>query len=248
MKFVVIGGTGLIGSKLVTKLTEQGHTASAASPRTGVNTLTGEGLAHALDGADVVVDVADSPSFAEQDVMHFFQTSTSNQLKLEKEAGVGVHVALSVVGADRLPEGSYLRAKVAQEKLIVDSGRPYSLVRATQFFEFVSRIADAQTVDGVVRVPPGSMQPMAADDVVDVLARLAAGAPLNATHEVGGPDPFPMSELIRLAFAASGDTRPIVADPAARYFGALIEGNELIPGEGAELAPTRFEEWLTASS
>jgi len=248
MKFVVIGGTGLIGSKLVTKLTQQGHTASAASPRTGVNTLTGEGLAQALDGADVVVDVADSPSFAEQDVMHFFQTSTSNQLKLEKEAGVGVHVALSVVGADRLPEGSYLRAKVAQEKLIVDSGRPYSLVRATQFFEFVSRIADAQTVDGVVRVPPGSMQPMAANDVVDVLARVAAGAPLNATHEVGGPEPFPMAELIRLAFAASGDTRPIAADPAARYFGAVIEGNELIPGEGAELAPTRFEEWLTASS
>jgi len=248
MKFVVIGGTGLIGSRLVTKLTQQGHTASAASPRTGVNTLTGEGLAQALDGADVVVDVADSPSFAEQDVMHFFQTSTSNQLRFEKEAAVGVHVALSVVGADRLPEGSYLRAKVAQEKLIVDSGRPYSLVRATQFFEFVSRIADAQTVDGLVRVPPGSMQPMAADDVVDVLARVAAGAPLNATHEVGGPEPFPMAELIRLAFAASGDTRPIVADPAARYFGALIEGDELIPGEGAELAPTRFEEWLTASS
>jgi uncharacterized protein YbjT (DUF2867 family) len=248
MKFVVIGGTGLIGSRLVAKLTQQGHAAAAASPSTGVNTLTGEGLAEILDGADAVVDLADSPSFAEQAVMDFFQTSTTNQLRFEREAGVGVHVALSVVGADRLPEGGYLRAKVAQEKLITDSGRPYSLVRATQFFEFVSRIADAQTVDGVVRVPLGSMQPMAADDVVDVLARVATGAPLNATHEVGGPEAFPMPELIRLAFAASGDTRPIVGDPAARYFGALIGGDELTPGDGAELAPTRFEDWLTASS
>ena len=248
MRIVVIGGTGLIGSRLVAKLTQQGHTAVAASPSTGVNALTGEGLAEILDGADAVIDVADSPSFAEQAVMDFFTTSTTNQLTFEKDAGVGLHVALSVVGADRLPEGSYLRAKVAQEKLIIDSGRPYSLVRATQFFEFVSRIADAQTVDGVVRVPPGAMQPMAADDVVAVLARVATGTPLNATHEVGGPESFPMAELIRRAFGASGDTRQIVADPAARYFGAVIEGDELIPSAGAELATTRFEAWLRASS
>jgi uncharacterized protein YbjT (DUF2867 family) len=248
MKFVIVGGTGLIGSKLVARLNQGGHAAVPASPRTGVNTVTGQGLAAALDGADAVVDLSDSPSFAEQAVMDFFQTSTSNQLKAEKDAGVGVHIALSVVGADRLPEGSYLRAKVAQEKLITESGDPFSIVRATQFFEFVPRIADAQTVDGVVRVPPGSMQPMAADDVVDALARVATGAPLNAIHEVGGPEPFAMPELIRLSFAASGDPRPIVTDPTARYFGALLTGNELIPGAGAELASTRFADWLTTSS
>ena len=248
MKFVVIGGTGLIGSRLVARLAREGHTAVPASPSTGVNTLTGDGLSEILDGADAVVDLSDSPSFSEQAVMDFFQTSTANQLKFEKDAGVGVHVALSVVGADRLPEGTYLRAKLAQEKVIIESGRPFSIVRATQFFEFVSRIADAQTVDGVVRVPLGSMQPMAADDVVDALARVATGAPLNATREVGGPEPFPMPELIRLAFAASGDTRPIVGDPTARYFGALLTGTELIPGEGAELASTRFQDWLTTSS
>jgi len=248
MKFIIVGGTGLIGSRLVAKLNQSGHAAVPASPRTGVNTLTGDGLGAALEGADAVVDLSDSPSFEERAVMDFFQTSTTNQLAAERDAGIGVHIALSVVGADRLPEGNYLRAKVAQETLIRESGRPFSLVRATQFFEFVSRIADAQTVDGVVRVPPGSMQPMAADDVVAALARVATGAPLNATHEVGGPEPFPMAELIRLAFAASGDTRPIVADPAARYFGALVPGDELLPGAGAELAPTRFADWLTASS
>jgi len=248
MKFIIIGGTGLIGSRLVAHLNQGGHTAVPASPSTGVNTLTGQGLGAALEGADVVVDVSDSPSFEEHAVMDFFQTSTTNQLTAEKDAGVGVHIALSVVGADRLPDGRYLRAKLAQETLIRQSGRPFSIVRATQFFEFVPGIADALTVDGVVRVPPGSMQPVAADDVVAELARVATGAPLNAVHEIGGPERFPMAELIRRSFAASGDTRSIVADSTARYFGALVPGDELLPGEGAELAPTRFADWLTASS
>jgi len=247
MKYVVIGGTGLIGSKLIEKLTQHGHHAVAASPNTGVNTLTGEGLAAVLRGADVVVDVSNSPSFADDAVMDFFQTSTRNQLLFEEEAGVGRHVALSIVGAERLPESGYLRAKVAQEQLIIDSGRPYSLLRATQFFEFVSQIADAATVDGVVHLPLGSLQPMAADDVVEALSRVAMAAPLNGTEEVGGPQAFPMPELIRLSLAARGDERTIVADPTARYFGALLPGNELVPGDGAELGRTRFADWLAAS-
>lgn len=247
MKFVIIGGTGLIGSKLIEKLTPHGHHVLAASPSTGVNTLTGEGLAAALRGADVVVDVSNSPSFADREVMDFFQTSTRTQLLFEEEAGVGHHVALSIVGAERLPESGYLRAKVAQEKLLVDSGRPYSILRATQFFEFVSRIADAATVDGEVRVPLGSLQPMAADDVVEALARVVVGAPSGGIRETGGPQPFPMPELVRLSLAATGDTRAVVADPTARYFGALLTGNELVPGEGAELGSIRFTDWLAAS-
>jgi len=248
MKVVVIGGTGLIGSRVSAKLTQAGHDAVAASPSTGVDTLTGEGLAEILAGVDAVIDVSDSPSFEAQAVMDFFQTSTRNQLRFEQDAGVGVHMALSVVGADRLPEGDYLRAKVAQEKLIADSGRPYSVLRATQFFEFVSRIADASTIDGVVRVPTGSMQPIAADDVVEALVEVATGAPLNAIREVGGPEPFPMPELMRLSLAATNDPRTVVGDPGARYFGTPLTGDELIPGPGAQLWPTRFEDWLTASS
>ncbi|HEY4153597.1 MAG TPA: SDR family oxidoreductase [Pseudolysinimonas sp.] len=248
MKFVVIGGTGLIGSKLIAKLRGRGHDAVSASPKSGVNTLTGEGLAAILTGADVVVDVSNSPSFADDAVMDFFQTSTRNQLQFEEEAGVGTHVALSIVGAERLPESGYLRAKVAQENLIIDSARPYSLLRATQFFEFVGQIADAATVGTEVRLPPGSLQPMAADDVVEALARLATAAALNGTREVGGPQPFAMPELVRLQFEARGDTRTIVSDPTARYFGALLTGTELVPAEGAELGQTRFEDWLTASS
>jgi len=247
MKFVIIGGTGLIGSKLIETLTPLGHQAFAASPSTGVNTLTGEGLAEALRGADVVVDVSNSPSFADREVMDFFQTSTRTQLRFEKDAGVGHHVALSIVGAERLPESGYLRAKVAQEKLLVESGRPYSILRATQFFEFVSRIADAATVDGEVRVPLGSLQPMAADDVVEALARVAVGTPSMGIRETGGPQPFPMPELMRLSLAATGDARTVVPDPTARYFGALLTGNELVPSEGAELGSIRFADWLDAS-
>jgi len=247
MKFVIIGGTGLIGSKLIENLTALGHDALAASPSTGVDTLTGEGLGVALRGADVVVDVSNSPSFADKEVMDFFQTSTRTQLKFEEEAGVGHHVALSIVGAERLPESGYLRAKVAQEKLLVDSGRPYSILRATQFYEFVSRIADAATVDGEVRLPLGSLQPMASDDVVRALGRVAVGAPLMGTRETGGPQPFPMPELIGMALTAAGDARTVIPDPEARYFGALLTGNELVPGEGAELGSIRFADWLAAS-
>lgn len=248
MRFVIIGGTGLIGSKLISTLSGRGHDAIAASPKSGVDTLTGEGLAAVLRGCDVVVDVSNSPSFADQAVMDFFQTSTRTQLKFEEQAGVGMHVALSIVGAERLPESGYLRAKVAQEKLIVGSGRPFSLLRATQFFEFVGQIADAATVDGEVRLPPGSLQPMAADDVVDALARVATAAALDGTREVGGPQAFAMPELVRMQLDARGDARRIVTDQTARYFGALLTGDELVPGAGAELGATRFADWLTASS
>ena len=247
MKIVVIGGTGLIGSKLIELLTPQGHEWFAASPRTGVNTLTGEGVAAALRGADVVVDVSNSPSFADQAVMDFFQTSTSNLLRAEEEAAVGHHVALSIVGADRAPDSGYLRAKVAQEKLIIESGRPYSIVRATQFYEFVSSIADAATVDGEVHVPLGSLQPMAADDVVQALARATVAPATMSRHEIGGPQAFTMPELMRLALTASGDPRTIVGDRKARYFGTLLNGTELCPADDAELSRTTFSEWLAAA-
>lgn len=246
MKIVVIGGTGLIGTGLIEQLTQDGHEAVAASPSTGVNSLTGEGLAAALHGADVVVDVTNSPSFEDQAVMDFFQTSTSTLLRAEEEAGVGHHVALSIVGADRAPDSGYLRAKVAQERLIIDSGRPYSIVRATQFFEFVSRIADSATVGGEVRVPRGSLQPMAADDVVHALAMATVAPATMGTHQIGGPRAIPMPELMQLSLTASGDPRTVVGDPEARYFGTLLTGKELCPGEGAELATTDFSEWLAA--
>lgn len=244
MKIVVIGGTGLIGSKVVELLTEHGHEAIAASPNSGVNTITGEGLAEVLNGADVVVDVSNSPSFADDDVLEFFTTSTSNLLAAEREAGVGHHVALSVVGADRLPSGGYLRAKVAQEKLIAESGRPYSIVRATQFYEFAGRIADEATVDGTARLSTGMMQPMAAADVSAAVARVAAGEPLNRIVEIGGPEPIAMDEFVRTGLAAKGDTRTVVADPEAQYFGTRLSGSELVPGPDAQLSTTTFGDWL----
>src|SRR5687768_7687135 len=198
MKIVVIGGTGLIGSKLVTKLSSFGHEAVAAAPNTGVNTLTGEGLAEVLKGSQVVVDVSNSPSFEDEAVMDFFQTSTRNLLSYEATAGVGHHVALSIVGSDRLPDSGYMRAKVAQEKLIKESSIPYSIVRATQFFEFVNRIADSFTDSNTVRVPPVSFQPMAADDVASAVCRAAMGSPFNGTIEIAGPEDFRFDELIRL--------------------------------------------------
>jgi uncharacterized protein YbjT (DUF2867 family) len=244
MKIVVIGGSGLIGSKLVTKLREHGHEAVAASPDSGVNTLTGEGLAGVLQGASVVVDVSNSPSFEEAAVMEFFTTSTRNLLKHEAEAGVTHHVALSVVGAERIPGSPYFRAKNAQEKLIKESGIPYSIVHATQFFEFVKRIADDATDGTTVRLPPVLFQPMAADDVAKAVGRVAVGAPVNGTVEVAGPQQYRFDELIRQGLRARNDPREVVADPHARYFGAELDEHSLVPGDGALLGETRFESWL----
>jgi uncharacterized protein YbjT (DUF2867 family) len=247
MKIVVIGGTGLIGSKLVTKLREHGHDAVAASPDTGVNTLTGEGLGEALKGASVVVDVSNSPSFEDAAVLKFFETSTRNLLTHEAAAGVGHHVALSVVGADRLAaRGSgYMRAKIAQEKLIKESGIPYSIVHATQFFEFVKSIAAAATVGNTVHLAPVFIQPMAAEDVARAVGKVAAGEPLNGIVEVAGPDRVRFDELIRRALEARNDPREVVADPQALYFGARLDETTLVPAEGARLAQTRFDDWLS---
>jgi uncharacterized protein YbjT (DUF2867 family) len=244
MKLVIIGGTGLIGSKLVTKLREHGHEAVPASPDTGVNTLTGEGLAEALQDAAVVVDVSNSPSFEETAVMEFFTTSTRNLLKSAAAAGVKHYVALSVVGTERIPDSAYLRAKNAQETLIKGGGIPYSIVHATQFFEFVKRIADDATDGTTVRLPPVLIQPMAADDVAKAVGRIAVGEPLNGTVDVAGPQQFRFDELIRQGLAARNDPREVVVDPHARYFGAELGERSLIPAGEARLGEIRFEQWL----
>src|SRR6478735_4452538 len=217
MKIVVIGGSGLIGSKLVKKLREQGHEAVAASPNSGVNTVTGEGLAEVLKGASVVVDVSNAPAWEDAAVMSFFETSTRNQLKHEAAAGVGHHVALSVVGTDRLSESGYFRAKIVQEKLIRASSIPYSIVHATQFFEFLPSIADAATQGDTVRLPPALFQPMASDDVAAAVGRVSVGAPVNGIVEVAGPQEFRLDELIRRRLAAIGDPREVITDPQASY-------------------------------
>ena len=245
MKIVVIGGTGLIGSKLVNKLREHGHEAVAAAPNTGVNTLTGEGLAEVLKGASVVVDVSNSPSWEDSAVLKFFETSTRNLLSYEATAGVKHHVALSVVGTDRLSESGYFRAKIAQEKLIKESSIPYTIVQATQFFEFVKGIADISMVDGKAHVPPVLFQPMAADDVASAVAKVAVSTPENGTVEIGGPEKFRMDELVRLRLASLKDSREVVADPNALYSGASINDSTLVPGDEARLGETRFETWLT---
>jgi len=244
MKIVIIGGTGLIGSKLVARLREQGHQAIPASPDTGVNTLTGEGLAQVLTGADVVIDVSNSPSFEDAAVMNFFETSTGNLLAAETPAGVGHHVALSVVGCDRAPESGYLRAKLAQEKLIRGSPIPYSIVRATQFFEFVKRIADEATDGNRVRIPPVLFQPIAAADVADAVGKVAVGAPRSGIVEVAGPQQFRFDEFIRLALGARHDPREVVADQHARYFGMEPGERTLVPDAGASLGEIRFEDRL----
>ena len=247
MRIAVIGGTGLIGSKVVAKLRDHGHDAIvAALPQ--VNTLTGEGLAEALSGADVVIDVSNSPSFEDAAVMEFFQTSTRNILAAESAAGAGHHVALSVVGSERLPESGYLRAKVAQEKLIESSSIPYSIVHATQFFEFIMRIADSATEGNIVRIAPVLFQPMAADDVASAVCRVAVGRPLNGVVEVAGPEQFRFDELIRRALTARNDPRVVVADPQARYYGALLEEHSLVPGAAARLGEIRFEAWHSLSA
>jgi uncharacterized protein YbjT (DUF2867 family) len=248
MKVVVIGGTGLIGSKVVEKLTAHGHEAVAASLQTGVNTLTGEGVADVLAGADVVVDVTNSPSFADEDVMAFFTASTSTLLAVGKEAGVRHHVALSVVGTGSLPDSGYLRAKAAQEQLIRESGVGYSIVRATQFFEFTTAIADSSMVDGVLRLSPAHYQPMASDDVASAVARAAAAAPLNGVKEIGGPERVRMSEFIPAALAASGDTRELVVDEHATYFGTELADDSLVPGPDAELGATTYVAWAKESA
>jgi uncharacterized protein YbjT (DUF2867 family) len=248
MKIVVIGGSGLIGSKVVTILREHGHDPVSASPNSGVNTLTGDGLAAVLEGASVVVDVSNSPSFADAAVMEFFKTSTGNLLMYEAAAGVGHHVALSIVGTDSLPDSGYMRAKVAQEKLIKESSIPYSIVRATQFFEFVQRIADSFTEGSKVSVPPVRFQPMAADDVASAVSRVAMGSPLNGTVEIAGPEQFRFDELIRQGLSARNDQREVIADPHARYFGTELSERSLVPLSNAQLGETRFENWLSRSA
>jgi len=247
MKLVIIGGTGLIGSKLVTGLREHGHEAVPASPDTGVNTLTGEGLAEALQGASVVVDVSNSPSFEDTAVMEFFTTSTRNLLKYAAAASVRHYVALSVVGTERIPDSGYLRAKNAQETLIKGAGIPYSIVHATQFFEFIKRIADEATDGTTVRLPHVLIQPMAADDVAKAVGRTAVDAPLNGTVEVAGPQQFRFDELIRQGLEARNDPREVVVDPHARYFGAELGERSLIPAGDARLGEIRLEEWLNQS-
>ncbi|WP_329269386.1 SDR family oxidoreductase [Streptomyces sp. NBC_01451] len=245
MKVVVIGGTGLIGSKVVAGLGAHGHEAVVAAPSTGVNTLTGEGLAEVLQGASVVVDVSNSPSFEDQAVMDFFRTSTANLLKAETEAGVAHHVALSVVGTDRLLGSGYFRAKQAQEDLITASGNPYSIVHATQFFEFAKGLADGVTEGDTVRLPDARIQPIVSYDVAVAVSRTAVGAPVGGVVEVAGPEAFQLEEFIRMGLSAQNDPRKIVTDPKATYWGAELEENTLLPGPDAHIAGTKFADWLT---
>jgi uncharacterized protein YbjT (DUF2867 family) len=248
MKIVVIGGSGLIGSKLVTKLREHGHEVVAASPNSGVNTLTGEGLAEVLKGASVVVDVSNSPSWEDAAVMNFFETSTRNLLTYEASAGVGHHVALSVVGTERLSESGYFRAKIVQEKLIKSGTIPYSIVQATQFFEFLKQLADVSFDGKKVRLPDALFQPMAADDVATAVGRIGVEQPINGTVEIGGPEPFRIDELVRRRLISLNDSREVIADPNARYSGAKLDERTLVPGNNARLGETRFETWLTQSA
>lgn len=248
MKIVIIGGTGLIGSKLVILLRERGHDAVAAAPSTGVDTLTGQGLREALEGANVVVDVSNSPSFDAAPALAFFETSTRNLLAFESTAGVRHHVALSVVGTERLSESGYFRAKIAQEQLIRSGQIPYTLVHATQFFEFLKGIADISMEGGKARLPPVMFQPMAADDVASALADVAVATPANRIVEIAGPTPFRLDELVRRRLAALGDRREVIADLAATYSGARVNDQTLMPGPAALLGATSFETWLTRSA
>ncbi|GGP17677.1 SDR family oxidoreductase [Nonomuraea glycinis] len=246
MKIVVIGGTGLIGTKVVDELRGQGHEVVPASPRSGVDTLTGEGLADALANAQVVVDVSNSPSFEDKAVLEFFTTSTRNLLAAEAEAGVRHHVALSIVGIERSPENGYFRAKVAQEKMIKESSIPYSIVRATQFFEFIKSIADGATEGDTVQVPAAPFQPIAAEDVAHAVSEVAAGPPLNGTVEVAGPRRMPFDECVRTALSAWRDPRQVIGDPEATYFGAKLEEHTIVPvGADARLGAIRLEDWLS---
>jgi uncharacterized protein YbjT (DUF2867 family) len=248
MKIVVIGGSGFIGAKLVKNLFKRGHKVVAASPASGVNTITGEGLTEALAGADVVVDVANSPSFEDKAALEFFEASGRNLLAAEAVAGVRHHVALSIVGADRLPDSGYLRAKMAQERLIVASRIPYTIVRSTQFLEFLGGIAQSNTNGKTVHLSPALFQPIASDDLVAVLAEITLGAPVNGIVEVAGPERVGMAELVQRFMNAKHDERTVVADADARYFGAELSDQSLVPGERARIAATRFEDWLTKAA
>ncbi len=247
MKIVVIGGTGLIGSKLVQRLRDRGHDVLAAAPNTGVNTITREGLAEAVDGADVVVDVANAPVWEDQAVLDFFETSGRNLLAAEAAAGVRHHVALSIVGSDRLPDNGYFRAKVAQENLIKASGMPYTILRATQFFEFVGGIAQAATVGSEIRVSPALFQPIASDDVAAALADVALAPPANGTLEVAGPEALPLDEVVTRFLRATRDARTVVADVHARYFGSVLDDQSLTPASGSRLGAIRLDEWLASA-
>jgi uncharacterized protein YbjT (DUF2867 family) len=248
MKIVVIGGTGLIGSKLVATLRGSGHEPLAASPQTGVDALTGDGLAEALDGAEVVVDVSNAPAWDDAAVLDFFQTSARNLLAAETAAGVGHHVALSIVGADRLPENGYMRAKIVQEETVKAGSVPFTILRATQFFEFIGRIADSSMDGDTIRVPPVFLQPESADDVAAALAELAANEPADGIVELAGPEEFRLDELVRRVLSANNDARKVRADIDARYFGAEINYFTLTPEGNARIAPTRFEDWLGQSA
>ncbi len=250
MKIVVIGGTGLIGTKLVNNLRRRGDEVVAASPSSGVNTFTGEGLAEALTGAQVVVDVANAPQWDDKAVLEFFETAGRNLLAAEAATGVLHHVALSVVGADRLPASGYLRAKMAQENLIKASKVPFTIVRSTQFFEFVKGIAQSATEGQMVRLSPGMMQPIAADDVAAALTDVAVGEPVNGTVEIAGPEPIRMDEFVRRFLSATGDARKVTTDVHARYFGAELDDQSLVPGPGSSprLSPTHYEDWLKRST
>jgi uncharacterized protein YbjT (DUF2867 family) len=247
MKILVVGGSGLIGSQVVNQLTELGHQAVAASPSSGVNSITGEGLAAAVAGADAVVDVTNAPSWGDDEVLEFFTTSTRNLLDAERAAGVRHHVALSIVGADRAAASGYMRGKIAQEKLIEESGNPYTIVRATQFFEFVEGIADSMTDGDTVRAPHGAFQPIAAADVATAVTRAAAGEPAGLVN-IAGPEKQGMDDFIRTRFAATGDARQVVTDPAAPYYGVVLDEHMIVPVEGEEVTiyPTRFGDWLSA--
>jgi uncharacterized protein YbjT (DUF2867 family) len=245
MKIVVIGGSGLIGKKVVMKLRQRGHEVVAASPSSGVNTVTGEGLVTALAGARVVVDVANAPSWQDDAVLAFFETSGRNLLAAEAAAGIGHHVALSVVGTDRLLASGYFRAKMAQENLIKASPVPYTIVRATQFFEFVGGIAQSATEGQTIRLPPVLMQPIASDDVAAVMADAALSEPLNGTVDLAGPEPIRQDDLVRQFLSTTGDARTVITDPEALYFGIAVNDRSLTPGDNPRLGPTRFADWLS---
>jgi len=248
MKIVIIGGSGLIGTKVAERLRTRGHDVIQSSPSTGVNTLTGEGLSEVLAGANAVIDVSNSPSFEPSAILSFFKTSTENLLKAERAAGVRHHVAVSIVGIERSPDNGYFRAKLAQESLIKKDGIPYTIVRSTQFLEFLGGIADSSTIDGIVHVSNGSFQPIAADEVSDFVAEAATAPAANRTIEIAGPERKPMSDFVIEYLAATGDTRKVLADPQARYFGALVDDRALVPFGSASLGKIDFKAWHTKQS
>ncbi|RWD51911.1 MAG: SDR family oxidoreductase [Mesorhizobium sp.] len=244
MKIVVIGGTGLIGSKTVERLRKKGHDVIAASPNSGVNTITGEGLAEALAGAQIVIDLANSPSFEDKAVLEFFETSGRNLLAAGEAAGVKHHIALSIVGAERLPKSGYMRAKMAQEKLIRDSGIPYTIVHSTQFFEFLGGIAQGGTVGDIATVSSAYFQPIASEDVADIMTDVALSAPVNGVIEIAGPEPFRMNELVARFLQIANDPRKVIGDPHALYFGTELDNPSLVPGVGARIGSKSFEDWI----